>query len=114
MATENLFMKNAKEMNLIDHREIAFCADVICSNGNSGRVWFFLNGSVMRLYTMAGLTALGELVETLDLKNARFIKGSSFVLHTTMKLECGGHTYAFQGFAQAKKVIEAVKASCGG
>lgn len=113
MAAENLFMKNAREMGLIDDREIAFAADVACTNGNRGRVWFFLNGTVMNLYAMAGLADLGAHVETLDLKVAHFVKGSSFVLHTTMKLEYSGHTYSFQGFAQAKKVIEAVKDACG-
>ena len=49
----------------------------------------------------------------LELKDARFVKGSSFVLHTTMRFQWNGKTYDFQGFAQAKKVIEAVKSSCG-
>lgn len=114
MAAENLFMKNAKEKGLIDHREIAFAADVSCTNGNRGRVWFFLNGTTMHLYEMAGLAELGAHVESVDLHGGEFIKGSSFVLHTTMKFRAGGHTYSFQGFAQAKKVIEAVKESCGG
>lgn len=113
MATENLFMKNAREKGLVDEREIAFAADLNCSNGTWGRVWFFLNGNTMHLYEMAGLAELGAHVESLDLSKAAFIKGSSFVLHTTMKLQCGGHTYAFQGFAQAKKVIAAVRESCG-
>ncbi len=113
MAKENLFMKNAKEMNLIDEREIAVAADIVCTNGNSGRAWVFLNGSVMQLYELAGLADLGDHVETLDLKNAQLLKASSFVLGTSMKLAYNGHTYTFKGFAQAKKVIEAVRESCG-
>lgn len=110
---ENLFMKNAAEKGLIDSREIAVAADITCTNGNRGRAWVFLNGSIMQLYELAGLAGLGDQVETLDLKNAKLIKASSFVLNTSMKLEYGGHTYTFKGFAQAKKVIEAVKESCG-
>lgn len=113
MATENPFMKEIRQRGLIDEREIAFAADVSCTNGNRGKVWFFLSGSTLHLYEMAGLTQLGALVEVLDLKDAQFIKGSSFILHPTMKFRCGGHTYAFQGFAQAKKVIAAVQESCG-
>ena len=113
MAKENLFMKNAMEKGLIDRREIAVAADVICTNGNSGRAWVFLNGSVMQLYELAGLADLGDHVETLDLKNAEFLKASSFALYTYLKLKYNGHTYTFKGFAQAKKVIEAVQESCG-
>lgn len=113
MATENLFMKNAREKGLIDEREIAVAADITCTNGNRGRAWVFVNGSTMYLYELAGLADIGGHVETLELKDAQFIKGSSFVLHTTMKVLYAGNTYSFQGFAQAKKVIEAVKAACG-
>ena len=113
MASENLFMKNAREKGLIDEREIALVADVVSSNGNSGRAWCFLNGSIMNLYAMAGFANLGDHVETLDLKNGKFIKASSFPLYTYLKIECGGHTYMLKGFAQAKKVIAAVRESCG-
>lgn len=113
MAKENLFMKNAAEKGLIDDREIAVAADITCTNGNRGRAWVFLNGSIMQLYELAGLADLGDHVETLDLKDAKLIKTSSFVLNTSMKLEYKGHTYTFKGFSQAKKVIEAVKESCG-
>lgn len=113
MAAENLFMKNAREKGLIDHREIAFAADVSSTNGNSGRAWFFLNGSILQLYEMVGMADLGAHVETLDLKQAEILKASSFVLATSMKLRCNGHTYTLKGFAQAKKVIEAFRESCG-
>lgn len=113
MAKENLFLKNAHEMGLIDEREIAFAADITCTNGNRGRAWFFLNGTVMYLYEMAGFADLGDLVETLELKNAKFIKGSTFLLNTNMKLEYAGHTYVFKNFAQPKRVIDIVKGACG-
>lgn len=44
MATVNPFMNTLREEKLIDDREIAFVADVTCTNGNRGRAWFFLNG----------------------------------------------------------------------
>lgn len=113
MAKENLFMKNAMEKGLIDGREIAVAADIVCTNGNNGRAWVFLNGSVMQLYELAGLADLGAHVETLDLKDAELIKASSFVLGSSMKLKYKGNVYTFKGFAQAKKVIEAVRESCG-
>ena len=34
---ENLFLRNAHEKGLIDNREIAFAADITCTNGNRGR-----------------------------------------------------------------------------
>ena len=113
MAKENLFMKNAMEKGLIDDREIAVAADIVCTNGNNGRAWVFLNGSIMQLYELAGLADLGAHVETLDLKDAELIKASSFVLGSSMKLKSKGNVYTFKGFAQAKKVIEAVRESCG-
>ena len=113
MAKENLFLNKVREMGLIDEREIALVADITCTNGNQGRAWFFLNGSLLNLYEMAGFADLGDHVETLELKDAKFIKASSFPLYTYLKLECQGHTYTFKGFAQAKKVIAAVQESCG-
>lgn len=113
MAKENLFMKEAKEKGLIDSREIAFAADVTCSNGTSGRAWFFLNGSTLHLYELIGLSGIGEHVESLELKGAEVLKASSFALRTLLKLNCEGKVYTFTGFAQAKKVIEAIKESCG-
>ena len=112
MATENLFMKNAAEMGLIDEREIAVAADVTCTNGNSGRAWVFLNGTTLHLYELAGLANLGDHVESIDLKGASVVKSSSFALYTYLKLACNGHTYTFKGFAQAKKVIAAITESC--
>ena len=113
MAKENLLLKQAKEMGLIDDREVAVCANITCTNGNRGRGWVFVNGGVLSIYEPVGFTGLGEHVETLELKNARFIKGSSFVLNTTLKLEYAGHTYVFKDFTIAKKFIEAVREVCG-
>lgn len=113
MAKENLFLKNLKERGLIDDREIAVMTDISSTNGNRGRAFALLNGTTLSLYAPAGFAELGEQIEELDLKNAKFLKGSSFVLHTTMKLQYNGFTYSFQGFAQAAKFIEAVKGSCG-
>ena len=112
MATENPFMNSLRENNLIDDREIAFVADDTCTNGNRGRAWFFLNGSKLHLYEMAGLAACGAHIETLELKDAQILKASSFVLNSSLKLKCNGETYTFKGFAQAKKVIACITESC--
>ena len=112
MATENPFMNSLKEKNLIDDREIAFAADVVCTNGNRGRAWFFLNGSQLHLYEMTGMAACGEHIETLNLKGAEVLKASSFVLGSSLKLKCNNEVYTFKGFAQAKKVIACITESC--
>lgn len=109
MAKENLFLKNAKEKGLIDDRNIAVVADIVSTNGNRGRGYVFINGDQMHLYELRGLTELGAHVETIDLKQVQVLKSSSFVLHTTLKLQYQGHTYSFQGFTMAKQFIEAVK-----
>ena len=113
MAKENKFLNDLKAQNLIDDRELAVVSDVTSTNGNSGRAWVLLNGSTLHLYAMAGFADLGEHIESLDLTDAEVLKASSFVLHTSMKLRCGGYTYTFLGFAQAKKFIDAVNESCG-
>lgn len=113
MAQENLLLKQAKEMGLIDDREVAVGANITCTNGNRGRGWVFLNGTVLSIYEPVGFTGLGDHVETLDLRAARFVKGSTFVLNTTLKLEYAGHAYTFKDFTIAKKFIEAVKEACG-
>lgn len=109
---ENQFMKNAHEKGLVDEREIALVADITCTNGNQGRAWFFLNGSILSLYELRGMANMGDLVETIDLKQAEFLKGSSFVLHSYLKFRYQGNTYHMTGFAQAKKVLEAFRESC--
>ena len=113
MATENPFMNALRTDNLIDDREIAFVADITCTNGNRGRAWFFLNGNLLHLYEMKGMADRGAHVETLDLKGAEVLKASSFVLATSLKLKCNGEVYTFKGFAQAKKVISCITESCG-
>ena len=112
MATNNPFMDSLRAENLIDDREIAFVADITCTNGNRGRAWFFLNGSLLHLYEMTGFASRGACIETLDLKGAEVLKASSFVLNTSLKLKCNGHMYTFKGFAQAKKVIACITDSC--
>ena len=112
MATVNPFMNSLREDNLIDDREIAFVADITCTNGNRGRAWFFLNGCMLHLYEMVGMADRGEHIETLNLKGAEVLKACSFVLNTSLKLKCDGEIYTFKGFAQAKKVIACITESC--
>ena len=114
MATNNPFMDALRADHLIDDREIAVVADITCTNGNRGRAWCFLNGSMLHLYEMAGFADRGDLVEALDLKDAEVLKASSFVLNTSLKLKCNGHIYTFKGFVQAKKVIACITDSCSG
>ena len=114
MAKENLFLKKAHEMGLLDERDLAFAADITCTNGNSGRAWFFVNGRKMFLYEMVGMADMGACIETLDLNQTKFVKGSGFVLNTHMTLQYGGETYKFKGFAQGKRVIEIMQTSCKG
>lgn len=114
MAKENLLLKKAHEMGLLDDRDVAVVADVTCTNGNRGRAFFFLNKDKMFLYELHGFADIGAYVETLDLNETRFIKGSSFLLNPSMTLSFNGHTYKFVGFAQPKWVIENIKSSCKG
>ena len=113
MAKENLFLKDLKDRGLIDDREIVVMADISSTNGNRGRAFVLLEGTNLYLYAAAGIAALGDLIEMIDLTNAKFIKGSTFVLRTSMKIAYKGVTYSFQGFTQAAKFIDAVKESCG-
>ena len=113
MAKENMFLKNLKAQNLIDDREIAVMADISATNGNRGRAFVLLNGTELSFYAAAGFAELGARIETLELKDTKFLKGSNFILHTSMKLECGGVVYSLQGFTQAAMFIDAVKSSCG-
>lgn len=114
MAKENLFLKKAHDLGLLDERDLAFAADIVCTNGNRGRAWFFINKNQMFLYEMVGMADMGRCIETLDLNKTRFVKGSGFVLHTHMTLEFAGHTYKFQGFNQGKRVIEVMQEACKG
>ena len=114
MAKENPFLNEMKARGLIDDREVAVMADISCTNGNRGRAFALLSGTTLYLYEAAGIATLGDLVEAIDLRKATFLKGSTFVLRTFMKIQYNGFTYSFQGFTQAAKFIDAIKESCGG
>lgn len=114
MAKENLFLKKAHEMGLLDERDIAVAADITCSNGNNGRAWVFQNGSKLFLYELRGMADMGELVEVIDLSQAVYVKSSAFLLNTYLTLTFGGHTYKFKNFAQTKRVIESIREACMG
>ena len=51
-------------------------------------------------------------IETVDLKGTEVLKASSFVLHSSLTLKCGGEVYTFKGIAQAKKVTSCITESC--
>lgn len=114
MAKENLFLKKAHEMGLLDSEEIAFMADVVCTNGNRGRAWFFLNADKLFLHEPVGMADFGAQVDVIDLSRAKFVKGSGFVLNTHMTLTYGGEKYTFKGFAQGKRVVELIRERCKG
>lgn len=110
---ENQLLKDALIRGLVDERKIAFVADITCSNGNRGRALLFLNGTILSFCEMRGLTQIGELLEAIELKQAEFIKGSSFVLNSYLKFSYQGNTYRMSGFAQAKTVLEEIRKSYG-
>ena len=51
-------------------------------------------------------------IETVDLKGTEVLKASRFVLHSSLKLECGSEVYTFKIFAQVKKAIACITESC--
>ena len=58
------------------------------------------------------LANLGAHIETVDLKGTEVLKASRFVLHSSLKLECGSEVYTFKIFAQVKKAIACITESC--
>ena len=113
MAKENMFMKSLQEQGLIDDRHVAVMAVIMCTNGMRGRAWVFLNGTSLAIYEPSGFSGIGEWIDTIDLTQAKFLKGSSFVFSPSMKLEYSNDTYTFTRFNQAKNFIDCIKASCG-
>ena len=59
-------------------------------------------------YSLANRSAHIEIV---DLKGTEVLTASSFVLHSSLKLKCGGEVYTFKIFAQSKKVIACITES---
>lgn len=110
---ENKFIQGLHEEGLIDEREVVFMADIASTNGNKGRGFVLLNGRTLSIYEMLSYDKLGDPVDCIDLTQTEVIKASSFVLHTSMKLKFNNIVYSFQGFTQAKRIIEAIKESCG-
>ena len=105
MAKENPFMNEMRARGLVDDREIAVMADIASTNGNRGRAFALLSGTTLYLYEAAGFATLGDLIEVIELSRAKFLKGSSFVLHTSMKIQYNDFVYTFQGFTQAARFI---------
>ena len=112
-AQENEFIQSLRKQGLIDERNFVISTDVTASNGNSGRAWVTLSGDTLRLFALESFTRLGELIETIDLKQARLLKavGNAFV--STVKLESGGVQYTFRHFIQARTVVTILKEAMG-
>ena len=113
MAKENPLLKEAQEKGLVDDRNLFFASDVSASNGNSGRTWAFLNGTKLYLYELIFPAGLGAEIEVLELKDAKLLKASSFVLAPKAELSCGGISYSFRNFSTPKQFVAALQEICG-
>ena len=113
-AQENDFIRGLRQRNLIDERNFVISTDITASNGNSGRAWVTLSGDYLRLFALESFSELGELIETIDLRQTKLLKavGNAFV--STVKLEYQGVQYTFHHFIQAKTVVTVLKEAMGG
>ena len=112
MAKENPILRAAQEKGLVDARNLFFVADVIASNGNSGRAWVFLNETKLYLYELVFPADLGEKIEELELRDAKLLKASAFVLAPKAELICGGTNYLFKNFNLPKQFVAALSEAC--
>jgi hypothetical protein len=114
MAKENKFLEDLKAQNLVDERELVTVADINCTNGNNWRGWVCIHGTTMRLFSMTfPACKLDELIDEIELPEARLIKTFGIVPFTLIKFQYQSHTYRIEHFSKTKEFIQTMKETCG-
>lgn len=106
-------LEEALERGLADERGLYIAANVFADGKQLGRVWAFLNGSLLYLAALELPAGLGESLRVLELRGAR-VALTRFLIPLALRLETAQGVYEFKGFRDAKAWLAAVEAAAKG
>jgi hypothetical protein len=109
---EDLLLQEARERGLADERGLYIAANVFIDGKQLGRVWAFLNGSLLYLAELELPAGLGEALRALELRGAK-ASVQRFLVPIGLSLDTPQGRFEFKGFRGAKEWLAAVLAACG-
>ena len=109
---EDKLLKEARARGYADHRGLYIAANVVEDGKPLGRVWAFLNGTVLTLAELEFPAGLGLGLRALELEGTK-AEVTRFVVPLSLRLETAQGSLVFQGFRGAKAFLAAVEEACG-
>ena len=104
-------LEAALERGLVDERGLYIAANVFADGKQLGRVWAFLNGSLLYLAALEFPAGLGESLRVLELRGAKTTL-ARFLVPLSLRLETAQGVYEFKGFRGAGAWLAAVEEAC--
>lgn len=105
-------LEEARERGLADERGLYIAANVFVDGKQLGRVWVFLNGTLLTLAELEFPAGLGESLRVIELSGAK-AEVTRFLVPLALKLESPQGRFEFRGFRDAKDWLAAVETACG-
>ena len=108
---EDLLLQEARERGLADERGLYLAANVVADGKQLGRVWAFLNGSLLYLAELEFPAGLGDALLAVELRGAKATV-QRFLVPLSLSLDTPQGRFEFKGFRGAKEWLAAVLAAC--
>lgn len=105
-------LEEARERGLVDGRGLYLAANVFADGKQLGRVWAFLNGSLLTLAELDFPAGLGKSLRVVELSGAK-AEVRRFLVPLSLTLDSPQGRFAFKGFRDAKQWLAAVEETCG-
>ena len=101
-------LEEALERGIADERGLYIAANVFADGKQLGRVWAFLNGTLLYLATLEYPARLGESLRAVELRGAKTTL-TRFLVPLALRLETAQGVYEFKGFRDARTWLAAVE-----
>ena len=102
------FIAMLREQGLVDERNAGVIA--MCQGpGGYGMGLACVKGGTLRIYETWYNGKPGPLIDEIELKEIRDLKGSAFLLHSYLKFRCRGQRYLLKNFGGARNFLAAVR-----
>ncbi|MBQ6159457.1 MAG: hypothetical protein IJK24_00775 [Oscillospiraceae bacterium] len=108
---EDNLLKEARARGYADQRGLYISASVAVDEKPLGRVWAFLNGSVLTLAELEFPAGLGLGLRSVELGGAK-AEVKRFLIPFSLRLETAQGCLSFQAFRGAKAFLAAVETAC--
>ncbi len=105
-------METARERGLADERGLYLAANVFADGKQLGRVWAFLNGTLLTLAELDFPAGLGKSLRVVELRGAK-AQVTRFLVPLALTLDTPQGRFEFKGFRDAKQWLAAEEAACG-